>query len=467
MNDPLSNPTRIKNSLEGIENLGFSNVGKKHSIVDFFRSDLTTETQVNQEQEKREAEDFVKYREMLKNSRDQEKKRRHEIHSTNDGDYKRQRSGNAMYSDNKDKNSKLITKPVRASPSSDKKKGSMKISQSKIESDSDSSVDYIKKKETKKQNKRKKKIQKSMRKKDDQNMNSLSSLLEPYMITKENHQPDPFTKPPENIWVCPNPTLEDTGDTALTPRKNEISEKKKENLHEQQYCYVNSVGVPLNGSETRESYSTEKAFEKAISRNGLYHQDDMSYLVELMKRYFSSYTNTTQAQIEKNSFFQTFISERENDELHLHSSLPGQFDCVNEESCMGMRTSHKPLTEFLTPEDIIERSKPGSQIRRRPCVRCIRHIYAYVLLNARAENTNVPSFAHVLSVGNIVDAKGQYIAEQCLFTGSNKTMQGCLLPVPLEVDSYYTPVESGGVIYHKQTGYYKPEEVAQLIGEDF
>lgn len=448
MEDPISNKDIASVAITNMKRKGFVNIGDNEvTLEDLLDPKKKVFSTLDMDGERKKTDEYRKYESTMK------KERESRIKLAQEKKKKKKQTKKHDLSDDRE----------IANISSDEELPLFKKSRTRIEqvpSDSDSAIESIKKKEKKKAKKKKIICEKSMRKKDNAETKDLTALIEPYMMDNSTSE----TLPNADMWI----SKKNPNELAIGAEKDDKSDMSVQPLHNQKYYYANGAVIPFNAAEPRTSnYSTQHSFEQAINRNRIYSMGDMSYLVEKLKKYSTSYAPVTQEEVEENSTFDTFISTRQNDQLNLHSKLPGQFECMNEDQCVNMRISKKPLCEHITPEDIMARAKTDAKIRKKPCIRCIRHMYAYVLLNLRAECRTLPKNINVMSYGNIVDAEDQYIMEQCIMTGSKKRTQGVLFPIPLDVDNYYTVEDHGGVVYLSQTGYYTPEQITKKSRMDF
>lgn len=425
MQDPLSSDTEVKKSLERLKQRGLFSIGQKgRTLENIFEAGNGIYCTLDPEKENaytRECEE----REM---NAPQERKRK--------------------------KKTKSIEKNKKTKIGMDDTPGMS------YESDSDSAIESMTKKEMKKKNKSRVYVEKNMRKKD--NYTDILTKIRPYAASEEVKTD---SVPDNSIWISNNKVPEPTID----------SQAKKDCLYDQPFYFVDKDTIPLNGKRTKKydaiedkmrgtTMSTHKALEEAMHTTE-YNCDDMYYVVENMKRY-TSQPNINQEEINKFIQDDCEISSRAKDDLSLHTPHPGQYPCVNDSECKGVPLAGAPLVEHLSTKDIQSRIMSDT-IVRRPCIKCTRSLCNYAHINYKAECGNLPTKMLITNYGNIVDRTGEYVSEQCIITGSGRKNQGITVPIPLDVDFYYTVVKIGNITYLQQTGYYKPEDIAEKSAQDF
>lgn len=423
MQDPLSSEIEIKKSLDRIKEKGLFSVGQKgRTFENIFNKDskiFCTLDPVKENAYTRECEE-------RENNTPQGKKR------------KKKNKG-----PEKNKKTKI---------------GIDEASGMNYESDSDSAIESMTKKELKKKNKSRIHVERNMRKKD--NYTDLFTKIKPYTSSETTSDPG------QSIWISNNKEIIQAVD----------SEQKKDCLYDQPFYFVDKNSTSINGKKTKRyeaiedqskmtALSTHKALEEALHATE-YNYDDMYYIVENMKQY-TSQPNINQQEIDKFIQDDYEISGRDKDELFLHTPHPGQYSCVNDSECKGVQLAGSPLVEYLSTKDIMDRTISNSNIVRRPCIICMRSMSNYVHINYKAECGNLPTKMLITNYGNIVDRPGEYVSEQCIITGSGRKNQGITIPIPINVDHYYTVAKVGNITYLKQTGYYKPEDIAERSAQDF
>lgn len=151
---------------------------------------------------------------------------------------------------------------------------------------------------------------------------------------------------------------------------------------------------------------------------------------------------------------------REEEDMYLRTPREGiDLPCCMGKDCEGNfipGATKVTLAAFLTLEERGAWLDKKLVEKPRMCVMCSRYCTAYYYIQQKSQLQSIKSNWLMQEYQNSVDVAGEYDLSQCLL-GSSSSPNGLFYPVVAHIKHYYTQERDGDHYFYRQTGYKYPQ----------